>query len=64
MSYLFLLYKSFKILYSTYHKPNGGIHVFKMKHKKFSNLFSCVYVENYHFLNGILGGCIFWFNLL
>ncbi len=37
------------MLYSTYHKPNGGTCVFKMKHNFFFNLFSCVYVKNCHF---------------
>jgi len=46
----------------TYHKPNGGIDVFKMKDEKLSNLFFCVF-ENYHFLNGILGIRTFWSNL-
>jgi hypothetical protein len=40
--YLFLLYYIFQILYSTYHKPNVGIDVFKMKDKKtFQFTFLC-----------------------
>jgi hypothetical protein len=34
-----------------------------MKHKKLSKLLSCVNVENYHFLNGILDGLTFLSNL-
>ncbi len=55
--------KKFQNSYSTYHKPNGGIDVFKMKHKKLFNLFSCVCVKIVIFLNGILGKRIFWSNL-
>jgi hypothetical protein len=47
--YLFLLYTFFSNFIFTYHKPNGGIDVFKMKDEKLSNLFFCVF-ENYHIL--------------
>jgi hypothetical protein len=61
---LLLYYLLIQILYSTYHKPNGGIlNSFIMKHKKNFNLFFYVYVENCHILNIILGECTFWSNL-
>jgi len=37
-----------KFWYSTYHKPNVGIDVFKMKGKKLSHVLSCVFVKNYY----------------
>jgi len=46
--YLLLLYYIFQILYSTYHKPNVSIDVFKMKGKKLSNLLSCVFLKKCH----------------
>jgi len=42
--------KIFQILHSSYYKPNGSINVFKIKHKKLSNLFFYFYVENYHII--------------
>jgi hypothetical protein len=49
---MFVIYfyyiKKIQISYSTYHKPNGGIDVFKMQHKKLSNLLFCVFVKNCH----------------
>jgi hypothetical protein len=42
--------KVFQILHLTYYKPNGSIDVFKMKHKKLSNLFSYFYVKNRHII--------------
>jgi len=57
------LYYFFQIIYLVYHKPNGGINIFKMKHKKLFNLISYVYVKTIIFYNRVLGTCTFWSNL-
>jgi len=45
---IFITLKFFK--FHSYHKPNGGIDVFKMKHKKLSDLIFYIFVKkNYIF---------------
>jgi hypothetical protein len=48
LSPTFIIQKVLKFYTETYYKPNGGINVFKMKHKMFLNLLSYVYVKNCH----------------
>jgi hypothetical protein len=55
----FIILKFFKFYFQLTINPMD-INAFKMKHKKHSNLFSYVFVEIYHILNGILSIRTFW----
>jgi len=53
---LFMIPKFFKVLYSTYHKLNGGPFFFHISIFNFFNLLSCVYIKNCHFKTACILG--------
>jgi len=56
----FYYIKVLQILYSIYHKPNGVIDVFKMKHKKNYNLFYYVLCRKPSYLKMELWANVFF----